>query len=128
MILPSLKYDCGFLASTVWCPSSGPWSSYIGDLQSNYVGQLRAASGAIVNSLSTQLKASTSGGNAQIAIMIRLMEELTQKNNSQQTQMKRINAENQTLRNQLTTLITQAAYSYYYSPYVRYSARTSVGG
>ena len=53
-----------------------------------------------------------------------LVEELTQKHNSQQMQMENINAENQILRNQLTTLSTQAAYSYYYNPYAEYATRT----
>ncbi|GMN56498.1 hypothetical protein TIFTF001_025619 [Ficus carica] len=46
------------------------------------------------NSPSTQSEASTFGGNAQIINLMRLVEELTQKHNSQQTQMESFNAEN----------------------------------
>ncbi|GMN62726.1 hypothetical protein TIFTF001_031807 [Ficus carica] len=42
--------------------------------------------------------------------------------------MENISAENQVLKNQLMTINTQAAYSYYYNPYVGYSAGASTGG
>ncbi|GMN47446.1 hypothetical protein TIFTF001_016613 [Ficus carica] len=73
-------------------------------------------------------EASTSGGNTQIANLTRLVEELTRKHNTQQSQMESIIAENQVLKNQLMAINTQAAYSYYYNPYVGYSAGASTGG
>ena len=42
--------------------------------------------------------------------------------------MESISAENQNLRSQLATVITQAAYSYYYNSYIGYSVGTSSGG
>ncbi|GMN62683.1 hypothetical protein TIFTF001_031758 [Ficus carica] len=73
-------------------------------------------------------EASTSRGNAQIANLMRLVEELTRKHNTQQNQMESISAKNQVLKNQLMAMNTQAAYSYYYNPYVGYSAGASTGG
>ncbi|GMN59019.1 hypothetical protein TIFTF001_028113 [Ficus carica] len=75
-----------------------------------------------------QPEASTSGGNAQITNLMRLVEELTRKHNTQQNQMESISAENQVLKNQLMAINTQAAYSYYYNPYVGYSVGASTGG
>ncbi|GMN51348.1 hypothetical protein TIFTF001_020490 [Ficus carica] len=75
-----------------------------------------------------RLEASTSGGNAQIANLMLLVEELTQKHNTQQNQMESISAENQILNNQLATITSHAAYSYYYNPYAGYSAGASTGG
>ncbi|GMN20627.1 hypothetical protein TIFTF001_039957 [Ficus carica] len=73
-------------------------------------------------------EASTSGANTQIANLTRLVEELTKKYSTQQSQMEKISTENQVLKNQLMALNTQAAYSYYYNPYVGYSAGASAGG
>ncbi|GMN56294.1 hypothetical protein TIFTF001_025422 [Ficus carica] len=42
--------------------------------------------------------------------------------------MENINAENQVLKNQLMSINTQAAYSYYYNRYVGYSAGANAGG
>ncbi|GMN47313.1 hypothetical protein TIFTF001_016489 [Ficus carica] len=42
--------------------------------------------------------------------------------------MESISAENQVLKQQLAAVLTQAAYSYYYNPYVGYSAGASTGG
>ncbi|GMN22374.1 hypothetical protein TIFTF001_040238 [Ficus carica] len=42
--------------------------------------------------------------------------------------MEIITAENQVLKNQLMAINSQAAYSYYYNPYVGYSSGTSAGG
>ena len=39
-----------------------------------------------------------------------------------------ISAENQVLKNQLMAMNTQATYSYYYNPYIGYSAGASAGG
>ncbi|GMN54165.1 hypothetical protein TIFTF001_023308 [Ficus carica] len=75
-----------------------------------------------------QPEASASGGNAQITNLMRLAEELTRKHNTQQNQMESISAENHVLKNQLMTINTQATYSYYYNPYVGYSAGASTGG
>ncbi|GMN66983.1 hypothetical protein TIFTF001_036049 [Ficus carica] len=72
-------------------------------------------------------EASTSGANSQIANLTLLVEDLTQKYNNQQSQMENINAENQILKNQLMTINSQAAYSYYYNPYVGYSSGASAG-
>ena len=80
------------------------------------------------NSHDAQPEASTSRGNTQIPNLMCMVEELTQKHNTQQTQMESIHAENQTLRSQLTTLTTLAAYSYYYNPYAGYSMGMSAGG
>ena len=77
------------------------------------------------NSPDAQPEASTSGGNAQIANLMRLVKELTQKHNTQQTHMESISAEK---RSQLATMTTQVVYSYYYNPYATYTARTSTGG
>ncbi|GMN26877.1 hypothetical protein TIFTF001_040948 [Ficus carica] len=75
-----------------------------------------------------QLEASALGGNVQIANLMRLVEELTQKHNTQQNQMESISAENQVLKNQLMAINTQAAYSYYYNSYVGYSTGACTGG
>ncbi|GMN51476.1 hypothetical protein TIFTF001_020632 [Ficus carica] len=75
-----------------------------------------------------QPEAPTSKGNSQIAHLMRLVEELPRKHNTQQNQMESINAENQVLKNQLTVINMQAIYSYYYNPYVGYSAGESTGG
>ncbi|GMN63387.1 hypothetical protein TIFTF001_032464 [Ficus carica] len=80
------------------------------------------------NNPDAQPEASTSGGNAQITNLMRLVKELTQKHNTQQTQMESISVENHTLRSQLAIMTTQAAYSYYYNTYAGYSAGTSTGG
>ncbi|GMN70147.1 hypothetical protein TIFTF001_039189 [Ficus carica] len=72
-------------------------------------------------------ESSTSEANSQIANLTRLVEELTRKHDSQQSQMENITAENQILKNQLMSINSQAAYSYYY-PYFRYSTGTSAGG
>lgn len=56
---------------------------------------------------------------------MRLVEELTQKQNIQQNQMESISAENPILKNQLAAIMTQAVYSYYYNPYAGYSAGAS---
>ncbi|GMN19235.1 hypothetical protein TIFTF001_045150 [Ficus carica] len=61
------------------------------------------------DSPANQPKASSSGGNAQIANLMRLVEELTWKHNIQQNQMESISAENQVLKNQLMAINTQAA-------------------
>ncbi|GMN21746.1 hypothetical protein TIFTF001_043377 [Ficus carica] len=42
--------------------------------------------------------------------------------------MENITAENQILKNQLMAFHSQAAYSYYYNPYVGYSSGASAGG
>ncbi|GMN69985.1 hypothetical protein TIFTF001_039030 [Ficus carica] len=42
--------------------------------------------------------------------------------------MENISAENQVIKNQLMAINSQTAYSYYYNPYVGYSAGTSAGG
>ncbi|GMN33316.1 hypothetical protein TIFTF001_041883 [Ficus carica] len=42
--------------------------------------------------------------------------------------MENITAENQILKNQLMAINSQAAYSYYYNPYVGYSSGASAGG
>ncbi|GMN62531.1 hypothetical protein TIFTF001_031621 [Ficus carica] len=47
-----------------------------------------------------QPEASTSRGNAQIAHLMRLVEELTRKHNTQQNHMESISAENQVLKQQ----------------------------
>ncbi|GMN54937.1 hypothetical protein TIFTF001_024046 [Ficus carica] len=73
-------------------------------------------------------EASTSGTNSQIANLTPLVEELTRKHTTQQSQMESISAENQVLKNQLMAINTQAAYSYYYNPYAEYSAGASAGG
>ncbi|GMN48607.1 hypothetical protein TIFTF001_017766 [Ficus carica] len=73
-------------------------------------------------------EASTSGANTQITNLTRLVEDLTRKYGTQQSQMESISAENQVLKNQLMAINSQAAYSYYYNPYVGYSAGTSAGG
>ncbi|GMN68320.1 hypothetical protein TIFTF001_037379 [Ficus carica] len=72
-------------------------------------------------------EASASEANSQIANLTRLVEELTRKHDSQQSQMENITAENQILKNQLMSINSQAAYSYYY-PYFGYSTGTSAGG
>ncbi|GMN69152.1 hypothetical protein TIFTF001_038203 [Ficus carica] len=74
-----------------------------------------------------QPEASASRGNAQIANLMRLVEEFTWKHNTQQNQMGSVSAENQVLKNQLIAINTHAAYSYYDNPYVRYSAGASSG-
>ncbi|GMN30547.1 hypothetical protein TIFTF001_046433 [Ficus carica] len=73
-------------------------------------------------------EASDSGANSQIANLTRLVEELTRKHDSRQSQMESITAENQVLKNQLMAINSQAAYSYYYNPYVGYSSDSSAGG
>ncbi|GMN64828.1 hypothetical protein TIFTF001_033902 [Ficus carica] len=75
-----------------------------------------------------QPEASDSGANSHIANLTRLVEELTRKHDSQQSQRESITAENQVLKNQLMAINSQAAYSYYYNPYVGYSSGTSAGG
>ncbi|GMN47595.1 hypothetical protein TIFTF001_016783 [Ficus carica] len=75
-----------------------------------------------------QPEASASGGNAQIANLMRLVEELTWKHNTQQNQIESISAENQVFKNQSMAINTQAAYSYYYNPYIGDSAGASTGG
>ncbi|GMN48557.1 hypothetical protein TIFTF001_017734 [Ficus carica] len=82
----------------------------------------------LLSSPANQPEASASEGNAQIANLMRLVEELTRKHNAQQNQMESISVENQVLKNQLMAINTQAAYSYYYNPYVGYSAGASTGG
>ncbi|GMN22651.1 hypothetical protein TIFTF001_040307 [Ficus carica] len=72
-------------------------------------------------------EALTSEANTQIANLTRLVEELTRKHDSQQNQMENITAENQILKNQLMSINSQAAYSYYY-PYFGYSTGASAGG
>ncbi|GMN71759.1 hypothetical protein TIFTF001_055571, partial [Ficus carica] len=42
--------------------------------------------------------------------------------------MENITTENQILKNQLMSINSQAAYSYYYNPYVGYSAAANAGG
>ncbi|GMN60219.1 hypothetical protein TIFTF001_029324 [Ficus carica] len=73
-------------------------------------------------------EASTSEAISQITNLTRLVEELTKKHNDQQSHMENITAENQILKNQLMAIHSQAAYSYYYNPYVGYSSRASAGG
>ncbi|GMN21400.1 hypothetical protein TIFTF001_043307 [Ficus carica] len=73
-------------------------------------------------------EASTSEAISQITNLTRLVEELTKKHNDQQSHMENITAENQILKNQLMALNSQAAYSYYYNPYVGYSSGASAGG
>ncbi|GMN21599.1 hypothetical protein TIFTF001_043352 [Ficus carica] len=75
-----------------------------------------------------QQKASTSEAISQITNLTRLVEELTKKHNDQQSHIENITAENQILKNQLMALNSQAAYSYYYNPYVGYSSGASAGG
>ena len=75
-----------------------------------------------------QQEASTSEATSQITNLTRLVEELTKKYSDQQNQMENISAENQILKNQLMTLNTQAAYSYYYNPYMGYSSGANAGG
>ncbi|GMN70248.1 hypothetical protein TIFTF001_039295 [Ficus carica] len=75
-----------------------------------------------------QQEASTSEAISQITNLTRLVEELTKKHNDQQSHMETITAENQILKNQLMALNSQAAYSYYYNPYVGYSSHASAGG
>ena len=75
-----------------------------------------------------QQEASTSEANSQNANLTRLVEELTQKYSTQQSQMENINSENPILKNQLMTINTQAGYSSYYNPYVGYSSGVSAGG
>ncbi|GMN52604.1 hypothetical protein TIFTF001_021745 [Ficus carica] len=53
-----------------------------------------------------QPEASASRGNAQIANLMRLVEELKRKHNTQQNQMESISAENQVLKNQLILINT----------------------
>ncbi|GMN22568.1 hypothetical protein TIFTF001_043540 [Ficus carica] len=65
-----------------------------------------------------QQEASTSEAISQITNLTRLVEELTKKHNDQQSHMETITAENQILKNQLMAINSQAAYSYYYNPYV----------
>ncbi|GMN39581.1 hypothetical protein TIFTF001_008816 [Ficus carica] len=72
--------------------------------------------------------ASASEANSQIANLMRLVEDLTKKYNSQQSQMENITAKNQILKNQLMSINSQAAYSYYYNPYAGYSAAVNAGG
>ncbi|GMN24072.1 hypothetical protein TIFTF001_040532, partial [Ficus carica] len=72
-------------------------------------------------------EASTSEAISQITNLTRLVEELTKKHNDQQSHMETVTAENQILKNQLMALNSQAAYSYYYNPYVGYSSGASVG-
>ncbi|GMN51026.1 hypothetical protein TIFTF001_020174 [Ficus carica] len=71
-------------------------------------------------------EASTSEAISQITNLTRLVEELTKKHNDQQSHME--NSENQILKSQLMALNSQAAYSYYYNPYVGYSSGASAGG
>ncbi|GMN33894.1 hypothetical protein TIFTF001_044847 [Ficus carica] len=73
-------------------------------------------------------EASTSEAISQITNLTRLVEELTKKHNDQQSHMGNITAENQILKSQLMALNSQAAYSYYYNPYVGYSSGASAGG
>ena len=73
-------------------------------------------------------KASTSGANTQIANLTQLVEELTWKHNTQQSQMESISVENQVLKHQLMAINIQAAYSYYYNPCVRYSVGANARG
>ncbi|GMN47913.1 hypothetical protein TIFTF001_017076 [Ficus carica] len=73
-------------------------------------------------------EASTSKAISQITNLTRLVEELTKKHNDQQSHMENITAENQILKNQLMAINSQAAYSYYYNPYVGYSSGASAGG
>ncbi|GMN27087.1 hypothetical protein TIFTF001_044075 [Ficus carica] len=73
-------------------------------------------------------EASTSEAISQITNLTRLVEELTKKHNDQQSHMENITAENQILKNQLMAINSQAAYSYYYNPYVGYSSGASAGG
>ncbi|GMN47398.1 hypothetical protein TIFTF001_016569 [Ficus carica] len=73
-------------------------------------------------------EASTSEANSQIASLTRLVEELPRKHDSQQSQMENITVENHVLKNQLMAINSQAAYSYYYNPYVGYSSGASDGG
>ncbi|GMN65329.1 hypothetical protein TIFTF001_034407, partial [Ficus carica] len=73
-------------------------------------------------------EASTSEAISQITNLTRLVEELTKKHNDQQSHMENITAENQILKSQLMALNSQAAYSYYYNPYVGYSSGASAGG
>ncbi|GMN25152.1 hypothetical protein TIFTF001_051428 [Ficus carica] len=73
-------------------------------------------------------EASTSEANSQITNLTRMVEELTKKHDIQQSQMESITAENQVFKNQLMAINSQAAYSYYYNPYVGYSSGTSAGG
>ncbi|GMN35836.1 hypothetical protein TIFTF001_042294, partial [Ficus carica] len=73
-------------------------------------------------------EASTSEAISQITNLTRLVEELTKKHNDQQSHMETITAENQILKNQLMAINSQAAYSYYYNPYVGYSSGASAGG
>ncbi|GMN49594.1 hypothetical protein TIFTF001_018758 [Ficus carica] len=73
-------------------------------------------------------EASTSEAISQITNLTRLVEELTKKHNDQQSHMENITAGNQILKNQLMALNSQAAYSYYYNPYVGYSSGASAGG
>ncbi|GMN28335.1 hypothetical protein TIFTF001_041154 [Ficus carica] len=75
-----------------------------------------------------QQEASTSEAISQITNLTRLVEELTKKHNDQQSHMENITAENQILKSQLMALNSQAAYSYYYNPYVGYSSGASAGG
>ncbi|GMN19954.1 hypothetical protein TIFTF001_047019 [Ficus carica] len=73
-------------------------------------------------------EASTSEAISQITNLTRLVEELTKKHNDQQSHMETITTESQILKNQLMALNSQAAYSYYYNPYVGYSSGASAGG
>ncbi|GMN51816.1 hypothetical protein TIFTF001_020968 [Ficus carica] len=54
-------------------------------------------------------------------------EELSQGSSVNHPKMESINAENQVLKNQLIAINSEATYSYYYNPYVGYSAGTSTG-
>ncbi|GMN59680.1 hypothetical protein TIFTF001_028769 [Ficus carica] len=73
-------------------------------------------------------EASTSEAISQITNLTRLVGELTKKHNNQQSHMENITAENQILKNQLMAINSQAAYSYYYNPYVGYFSGASAGG
>ncbi|GMN65633.1 hypothetical protein TIFTF001_034686 [Ficus carica] len=73
-------------------------------------------------------EASTSEAISQITNLTRLVEELTKKHNDQQSHMENITAENQILKNQLMSINSQAAYSYYYNPYFGYSTAANNGG
>ncbi|GMN32806.1 hypothetical protein TIFTF001_041791 [Ficus carica] len=73
-------------------------------------------------------EASTSEAISQITNLTRLVEELTKKHNDQQSHIENITAENQILKNQFMAINSQAAYSYYYNPYVGYSSGASAGG
>ncbi|GMN22508.1 hypothetical protein TIFTF001_045665 [Ficus carica] len=72
-------------------------------------------------------EASTSDAISQITNLTRLVEELTKKHNDQQSHMENITAENLILKNQLMAIHSQAAYSYYYNPYVGYSSGANDG-